>query len=65
ISGKGLKLIRALNIPWIFYVSCNPAALARDLSWLSENGYRPEKLLGFDFFPHTPHLESLAVLSRK
>jgi len=65
ISGKGLKLIKALNVPRIIYVSCNPAALARDLSWLSENGYCVQKLASFDFFPHTPHLESLAVLSKK
>ena len=62
ISSKGLKQIMSLNIPALIYVSCNPAAFARDLSLLSENGYRMRKLNSFDFFPHTPHLESLAIL---
>jgi 23S rRNA (uracil-5-)-methyltransferase RumA/MAF protein len=64
ISPKGLKLIIGLNVPIIVYVSCNPAALARDLSLLGEKGYRLRKLGCYDFFPHTPHLESLAILTR-
>ncbi|MDH7512032.1 MAG: 23S rRNA (uracil(1939)-C(5))-methyltransferase RlmD [Clostridiales bacterium] len=64
ISAKGLKHIISLNIPAIFYVSCNPAALARDLSLFAQQGYRLQKLSIFDFFPHTPHLESLAIIAR-
>ncbi len=62
ISNKGLKHITALNIPAIIYVSCNPAALARDLSLFAQHGYKLQKLSIFDFFPHTPHMESLAVI---
>jgi 23S rRNA (uracil1939-C5)-methyltransferase len=62
ISNKGLKHILALNIPVVIYVSCNPAALARDLSLFVQQSYRLQKLWCLDFFPHTPHLESLALL---
>jgi len=64
ISPKGLKHIIGLNIPNIVYVSCNPAAFARDLSLLGEKGYRLRKLGCYDFFPHTPHLESLGILAK-
>ncbi len=62
LSNNALKHITALDIPAIIYVSCNPAALARDLSLFAQQGYRLQKLCSFDFFPHTPHLESLAVI---
>jgi 23S rRNA (uracil1939-C5)-methyltransferase len=64
ISPKGLKQIIGLNIPNIIYVSCNPAAFARDLSLFGEKGYRLRKLGAYDFFPQTPHLESLGILAR-
>jgi 23S rRNA (uracil1939-C5)-methyltransferase len=64
LSAKALKHIVDLNIPRILYVSCNPAAFARDVGLFGENGYRLRKLGCFDFFPHTPHLESLGVLTK-
>ena len=64
LSPKGLKQIIGLDIPNMIYVSCNPAAFARDLSLLGEKGYRLRKLGCYDFFPHTPHLESLGILAK-
>jgi len=64
LSAKAMKHITSLNIPRILYVSCNPAAFARDIGLLGENGYRLRKLGCFDFFPHTPHLESLGILEK-
>ena len=64
ISPQGLKQIIDLNIPNIVYVSCNPAAFARDLGRFEEKGYRLRKLGSYDFFPQTPHLESFGVLAR-
>jgi 23S rRNA (uracil1939-C5)-methyltransferase len=56
-------MIMSLNIPALIYVSCNPAAFARDVNLFSEKGYRLRKLYCFDFFPHTPHLEIMGVLT--
>lgn len=48
----------------IYYASCNPPTLARDLSYLLGHGYELESLELFDFFPQTFHLETVAKLSR-
>lgn len=47
----------------IVYVSCDPAALARDLALAAEGGYGSERIDSFDLFPHTHHIESLTVLT--
>lgn len=46
----------------IAYVSCNPAALARDLAAFAGGGYIIEEVELFDMFPNTPHVETLTVL---
>ncbi len=56
--------LAARPVPTLIYLSCNPSTLARDLARLSE-AYRIESLRGFDFFPHTPHIETLAILRSK
>ena len=48
----------------IVYLSCNPATLARDLGLLQAD-YAINSLDVYNFFPKTPHIESLAILSRK
>jgi 23S rRNA (uracil1939-C5)-methyltransferase len=64
LTGKALRRTAALGAPAIVYVSCNPASLARDLRGFAEAGYRIASLAPFDLFPHTPHLETLALLAR-
>ncbi|NTV82113.1 MAG: 23S rRNA (uracil(1939)-C(5))-methyltransferase RlmD, partial [Candidatus Aminicenantes bacterium] len=48
----------------ILYLSCNPTTLARDLKGLLK-AYELKDLRIYDFFPHTPHIETLAVLERR
>lgn len=48
----------------VFYLSCNPTTLARDLKALSA-AYALKFVRGYDFFPHTPHIEALALLERR
>ncbi|HEY5975745.1 MAG TPA: 23S rRNA (uracil(1939)-C(5))-methyltransferase RlmD [Geobacteraceae bacterium] len=48
----------------IFYVSCSPASLARDLDTLATLGYQTLSVQPVDMFPQTPHVESVASLVR-
>ncbi|WP_433336075.1 class I SAM-dependent RNA methyltransferase [Spirillospora sp. CA-294931] len=54
--------IAALAERKIAYVSCDPATLARDLSYFSEKGWTLESFRAFDAFPMTQHVECLAIL---
>jgi 23S rRNA (uracil1939-C5)-methyltransferase len=46
------------------YVSCNPETLARDLALAAGHGYQVQSLQPVDMFPHTPHVETVAILTR-
>ena len=49
----------------IIYVSCNPATFARDLGEFLKNGYDLRTVQPVDMFPHTAHIELVALLQRK
>ncbi|MDR3115450.1 MAG: methyltransferase [Treponema sp.] len=51
--------------PLLAYVSCDPATLARDSRALLQGGYELRELRCYDFYPHTAHIESLGVFTRK
>ena len=56
--------VLGLAPPKIVYVSCNPATLARDMEMLSRS-YQVKEVTPVDMFPHTYHIESVALLQRK
>ncbi|MFI2351203.1 class I SAM-dependent RNA methyltransferase [Streptomyces sp. NPDC019443] len=57
-----VKHLAALGARRIAYVACDPAALARDLAYFREGGYKPRTLRAFDLFPMTHHVECVAIL---
>lgn len=48
----------------IVYVSCNPATLARDVKFLSQNGYALTKITAVDMFPYTAHVECVVLMTK-
>ncbi|MGY4764628.1 23S rRNA (uracil(1939)-C(5))-methyltransferase RlmD [Paenibacillus caseinilyticus] len=59
-----LETILAMRPERVVYVSCNPSTLARDLRVLEDGGFRTVQVQPVDMFPHTVHVESVAVLVR-
>ena len=59
-----VKTIRKMNPKRVVYVSCDPATLARDLKYFSENGYITHEVTPCDMFPRTAHCESVALLTK-
>ena len=59
-----IKGILELQPKRISYVSCDPATLARDLKKLMAGGYTIDSIAGFDLFPQTHHVETVALLRR-
>ncbi|MFD4257552.1 class I SAM-dependent RNA methyltransferase [Streptomyces sp. NPDC058534] len=64
-AGAGRKTVQhlaSLGARRIAYVACDPAALARDLGYFRDGGYRVRMLRVFDLFPMTSHMECVAIL---
>jgi 23S rRNA (uracil1939-C5)-methyltransferase len=57
-----LEAIIEAQVPAVWYLSCNPATLARDLAHLVRGGYTLDLVQPFDMFPQTGHIEALATL---
>ncbi|WP_395364338.1 class I SAM-dependent RNA methyltransferase [Streptomyces sp. YH02] len=64
-AGAGKQTVHhlaGLGARRIAYVACDPAALARDLAYFAERGYKVRTLRAFDLFPMTHHVECVAIL---
>lgn len=67
-KGCDIKLLEAIGDAKpnrVVYVSCDPSTLARDLKILEEKGYKTAKVQPVDMFPHTSHVECVALLKNK
>ena len=64
VAKKSLKKIIALNSEKIIYVSCDPSTQSRDINFLEQNGYKLSKFSIIDQFPHTYHVETIALLEK-
>ncbi|MET0200521.1 MAG: 23S rRNA (uracil(1939)-C(5))-methyltransferase RlmD [Gaiellaceae bacterium] len=65
LAGKALRRLGGIGAPRIVYVSCNPTTLASDVKQLRVDwGYELARARPVDMFPHTPHVETVALLER-
>ena len=64
VSSDALAALLRWNVPRVVYVSCDPPTLARDASRIIGAGYTLTSLDAFDFFPNTPHVETVACFSK-
>lgn len=66
-TGAGAAVVddlAALAPASIVYVACDPVALARDLARFAGHGYRTDRVRGIDLFPHSHHMEAVALLRK-
>jgi 23S rRNA (uracil1939-C5)-methyltransferase len=65
LSGKALRRIGRLEPTRLVYVSCNPTTLAGNVKELAADwGFELQRVTPVDMFPHTPHVEAVALLTR-
>jgi 23S rRNA (uracil1939-C5)-methyltransferase len=62
MNPRTVKDILELAPKKIVYISCNPATQARDIKLIAEGGYKLKKIRPVDMFPHTYHIENVALL---
>ena len=65
LSGKAVRRIGRLEPERLVYVSCNPTTLAGNVKELARDwGLELRRVTPVDMFPHTPHVEAVALLTR-
>jgi 23S rRNA (uracil1939-C5)-methyltransferase len=66
LSGKAVRRIGRLGPKRVVYVSCNPTTLAGNVKELERDWQlQLERVTPVDMFPHTPHVEAVALLTRR
>ncbi len=63
-GGRVMRRVIETEAPRVIYVSCNPTTLAPDLKELLAGGYTVRTVQPIDLFPHTYHVECVALLER-
>ncbi|MCC5831530.1 MAG: 23S rRNA (uracil(1939)-C(5))-methyltransferase RlmD [Chlamydiales bacterium] len=64
LSPEAVNYLISLKPKKIVYISCNPSTQAENCLLLERAGYRVERLAPVDQFPHTPHVENVALLRK-
>ena len=59
------KILASSNVERVGYVSCNPKTLSRDARMLVAGGFELQQLGIINMFPHTAHIESMALFTRR
>lgn len=62
LNPKAREQVAALRAPKIVYISCKPSTQIEDIRFLTERGYTLKWVQPVDQFPHTPHIENIALL---
>jgi len=65
MSRRAINKVLTMKPKRIFYVSCDPATLSRDVSYLYKNFYNINEIILLDQFPHTFHFETIVKMTYK
>lgn len=65
LGKEGVRAVAATGAERVSLVSCDPAAMARDVSLLADAGYEPVRVELVDLFPHTHHTETVTAFHRR
>ncbi len=63
-SGMSAEFLNSVDSGKIVYISCNPETQKRDTDILIKRGYRIRKIIPFDMFPYTKHVETIVLLQK-
>ena len=60
-----VEYYQILNPKQVVYISCDPTTQIRDIQYFKKIGYHTHTMYLYDMFPHTRHVETVCLLSRK